>query len=373
MIRVLYNALHLTGQFSGIQHTEEMLMNEALCNPDPEICFEVLYPKGYHPTVPVSAQHFTQTNINSSRRWQRIAYEHFVLNRYAKSKQTDILHCPAYILPWNRKGLNIATIHDTIALDFPEYCSTTNRAYFHFALPHSIRKADKIIAVSHTVKNDILRKFSINPDKIVVINHGLANIFWENLSVQKLSEVRQKYHLPERFILFVGNIEPKKNIPRLIDAYRNLHKHNDIPHVLVIAGQFAWKYQHVLQKTIKQTIGKILFLGYIHQSDLPAIYTLADLFVFPSLYEGFGLPPLEAMACGVPTMVSNVGALPEITNGNSLVVDPLSTDAIEIAMYKLIHDQTLREQLITKGRHHALKFKWNTAWNLTKDLYRSFM
>jgi len=373
MIKVLYNALHLTGQFSGVQHTEELLMKEAFRNLDMDIWFEALFPKNYHPNFSEAQfRTFRKVVIDSSSRWQRIWYEHFLLSKQSDGQNTELLHCPSYILPRNWKGKCVVTVHDTIALDFPEYCSCANHVYFRFALPYSIKRADRIIVVSHAVKNDILQRFPEYSSKMEVIYHGIDDIFREMPSVEKLTKVRQKYELPEKYILYVGNIEPKKNIARIIEAFKNLLKYSEIPHSLVIAGQFAWKYNDVIQVK-KQNNKRIIFTGYIHQSDLPAVYRLADLFVFPSLYEGFGIPPLEAMACDIPVIVSTAGALPEITNGNAFLVDPLSVSSIETAMYKLLYDNNLRANLMEKGRIYVQKFRWHTTWEKTANLYRSLM
>jgi glycosyltransferase involved in cell wall biosynthesis len=373
MIKVLYNALHLTGQFSGVQRTEELLMKEAFRDSDTNIQIEALCSQNYHPDFPQSSfKTFRKISIDSSYRWQRIGYEHFLLSRQFDKQNMDLLHCPSYILPRNWKGKCVVTIHDIIALDFPKYCSCANHAYFRLALPYSINKADRIIAVSHTVKNDILRKFPNCSSKIDVIYHGIDDIFREAPSVKKMMEVREKYELPEKYILFVGNIEPKKNVVRLIEAFRNLVQQSCIPHSLVIAGQFAWKYGDIIQVK-KQNNKRIIFPGYIHQSDLPAVYTLAELFVFPSLYEGFGIPPLEAMACSIPVIASNAGALPETTGDSAFIVDPLSVASIETAMYKLLHDNNLRTNLVERGRIHVQKFKWKTSWEKTVKLYHSLI
>jgi len=371
MIKVLYNALHLTGQFSGVQNTVEQLMKEAFMNPDSDIDFEAICPANYQINLKeYPFQKLTRINIDTSNRWQRIGYEHFFMNRYFRKHEENILHCPAYIQPWKWGAPSIITVHDIIALNSPEYCSPSNRLYFNLLLPRSILKASKIITMSHTVKEDILRKIKIKPEKIKVIYPGINDIFFRIPSGKNLANVKRKYLLPEKFILYVGNIEPKKNILRLIEAFENLIRRSDIPHSLVIAGKFAWKCKDVLQKISKNPNTRILFTGYIEQSDLPALYTLADLFVFPSLYEGFGIPPLEAMACGTPVIVSNAGALPETTMGNALITDPLSVDSVASAMLNLIENTTLRNQLIEKGKHHVQQFKWDRAWSETANFYK---
>ncbi|MDR2763922.1 MAG: glycosyltransferase family 4 protein [Tannerella sp.] len=371
MINVLYNALHLTGSFSGVQHTEEQLMKTALFHPYPEIRFEALCPENYQPDFRFPSHPFIRVEADMATRWKRIGYEHLRMNRCSEARQTHILHCPAYVLPWRCRTLSIVTVHDTIALDFPEYCPPGNSSYFRIALPRSVRQATKIIAVSHTVKCDILRHFSVNPDKIEVIYHGIDDRFKKRVTEKKLSEVRRKYDLPEKFILFVGNIEPKKNISRLIDACLDVFRQSRIPHSLVVAGRFTWKSQNVQKKIARCKDRRILCTGYIDSSDLPAVYTLADLFVFPSLYEGFGLPPLEAMACGTPVIVSGAGALPEITAGHALTVDPLSVESVGEAIYRMLHEPSLRSRFIESGRQHACGFQWETAWRKTAGLYDS--
>jgi glycosyltransferase involved in cell wall biosynthesis len=372
MIKVLYNALHLTGQFSGVQHTVEQLMKEAFANPAGNISLDALCPFNYQLEDTVhSPQKLIKINMNTSNRWKRIGYEHFLMSGYFSRKEKHLLHCPAYIRPWHWNALSVITVHDMIALDFPEYCSSENRLYFNLLLPRSILKASKIITMSHSVKEDILRKFNLHPDKIDVIYPGINKAYFTVPTEEKLLHTKIKYSLPEKFILYVGNIEPKKNISRLIEAFEHLIHRRDISHSLVIAGRFAWKYKDVLQTIGKHQSGRILFPGYIEQSDLPALYTLADLFVFPSLYEGFGIPPLESMACGTPVIVSNKGALPETTGGCAVMVDPLSVDSITSAMLELLQNQALRNQLIRKGKQHVRQFNWERSWLETAKLYKS--
>lgn len=368
MISILYNALQLTGSYSGVQHTQEGLMCAAFLHPFPDIAFTAVCPYTYQPAFPVlPPSSLLRIRLNSARRWQRIAYEHLCMGDSFR----HLLHCPAYILPWHWRGKSIVTVHDTIALDFPNYCSASNRLYFRFALPHSIRKATRIIAVSQTVKNDIIRRFPSVGDKIDVVYHGISSLFGSDIPEKELERVSAKYRLPEKFILFVGNIEPKKNLVRLIKAYELLRLKSDRKCHLVIAGRFAWKYEDVLQKMRQQTIEGVCFPGYIDTADLPALYQLAHLFVFPSLYEGFGIPPLEAMACGVPAVVSTAGALPEITGGCAYPFDPQSVESIAKALDEVLHNDGLKDSLRKKGRIHAAQFTWEKAWSGTAAVYRS--
>lgn len=368
MIPVLYNALQLTGQFSGVQYTEEALMRAAFLHPFPDIAFTALCPKTYQSDFSISPPSLlTHVNLDSSCRCKRIAYEHFCMGRGSRS----VLHCPAYVLPWRWPGKSVVTVHDTIALDYPAYCTFANQWYFRFALPRSIKRANQIIAVSQTVKKDIIRRFPFVRDKIKVIYHGISPLFNKYVPEKELERVKDKYFLPEKFILFVGNIEPKKNLIRLLKAYELLCRKSDKKYCLVIAGRFAWKYNEVLRK-IKNEMGEGLYCpGYIDLPDLPALYRLADLFVFPSLYEGFGIPPLEAMACGVPTIVSTAGALSEITGGCAYLVDPLSVESIARGMDEVLHNGDLRDCLQRKGLLQVKQFTWEKAWSATAAVYRN--
>lgn len=368
MIRVLYNALHLTGQFSGVQHTEEELMQTAFLHPFLDISFAAVCPATYRPRFQVSSPNsLVYADIDSSQRWQRIAYEHFLLERDSEV----LLHCPAYILPWCSTGKSVVTVHDTIALDYPAYCTLANRFYFRWALPRSIDRADRIIAVSETVKKDIIRRFPFAADKTGVVYHGISSCYREELADTELERVKEKYHLPDEFILFVGNVEPKKNLLRLLKAYDRLCRCSDRKHSLVVAGQLGWKYADVLQWMKHKVADRICFLGYIEATDLPALYRLAALFVFPSLYEGFGLPPLEAMTCGVPTIVSMAGALPEITGGCAYQIDPLSVESIARGMDEILQDIGLRNWLRREGRQRAAQFTWEKTWTDTAAIYRN--
>ena len=360
MIKVLYNGMLLNGTYSGVQYTIKQLAEEACKNSLSDIYFEQLYPDKVFKKEP--------------NRMTRIFFEHFRMQKYFHSQNFHLLHCPGYILPWNWQYPSVVTIHDTIALDFPKFCADANRAYFNLTLPRSIHRASKIIAVSNTVKNDILRRFVINPSKIEVIYHGIDSIFREIDSKDALEEVKRKYQLPDKFILYVGNIEPKKNIERLVQAYSYLVQQTGIPHSLLLVGQLAWKYQNVLRQ-IKHIDDsqRVRLLGYVPQEDLPSIYNLASLFVFPSLYEGFGIPPLEAMACKTPVIVSNTGALPETTKGCALLANPYSIESIAASMHQMLSDNLLRINLTKEGLFHVKQFNWSNTWEKTAQLYHSLI
>ena len=267
------------------------------------------------------------------------------------------------VLPYSMPTPSVLTCHDLIALENASYCMFRTSLYYKIFIPRSVLQAKVIIAVSKKVKQDIIKKFGVDERKIKVIYHGIDDCFCKVKNPDRLQEVRQKYRLLRPFILFVGNLEPKKNIPGLIQAYARLIKNSTLPHQLVIVGKKAWKYKKIFSLVrILKLEKQIVFTGYVPKDDLIAIYSLADQFVFPSFYEGFGLPPLEAMACGTPVITSNRGALPEVTGGHCQMVAPHDIDGLAKAMYELItnldmRNKTYRYSTVLGSKLHLGKIK----------------
>jgi glycosyltransferase involved in cell wall biosynthesis len=374
-MKILINALLLNSRFSGVQYSTEHLLHTltAIGSGGHEIT--VLTGAAYQSPLAGNAGFNTEkVSFDTANRPARILFEHFRLPGYFRRKGFQLYHATGYILPWFADMPSVLTVHDLIALDHPEYCKTETALYYRTSLPRSIKKADRIIAVSYTVKQDILRRFNIPPDRITVIYHGVDPSFQKVTHLHTLNRVRLKYNLPDRYILFVGNLEPKKNLGRLIDAYLWLKKGKAIPHKLLIVGQDGWKTGDVLRKiTTSGPAPDIVSTGYVDREDLPAIYSMSALFAFPSLYEGFGMPVLEAMACGVPVLVSNAGALPEIAGNISPRVDPTSVAAIAEGILRLLGDEQLRTTNIRYGLHRAGSFTWeNTAWQ-TLEVYNHLL
>lgn len=370
-MKILTNALLLNKKFSGVQYsTEHMLQQMSVIGPGSNNV-EVLLPGDYGGQL-TSRGRFTtkQLSFPAANRVRRIYYEHCWLERYFRRNKFDLYHATSYILPYFCTVPCVLTVHDLIALDYPEFCSNENAAYFGLFLPRSIRKATKIIAVSETVRQDIIRKLHIDADKIEVVHHGVEKIFRKVTCDTALTRVRIKYHLPEKFMLFVGNLEPKKNLERLIDAYITLRKNTSITHKLVIVGQEGWKFEGIFKKIREAGItGDILCTGYADRNDLPAIYSMAALFVFPSLYEGFGLPVLEAMACGTPVLIADRGALPEIAGTGFPRVDPLSVQDISAKIYGYLTNENLLQSCAQYGIERARLFSWEKAAGKTLEIY----
>jgi glycosyltransferase involved in cell wall biosynthesis len=258
---------------------------------------------------------------------------------------------------------SILTIHDLSFLRYPEFFSRRKNFWHKMVNAKNLaRKFDKIAVVSENTKNDTIELLGVNPEKIAVIYLGIENLYkiLDN-NDSSLKRVKEKYNLPEKFILFLGTVEPRKNIEGLIEAYNILREENInlSEFKLVIAGGKGWKSDNIYREWHKSKYREdIKFLGYIPKEEKVYLYNLASLFVYPSFYEGFGFPPLEAMASGLPVITGNTSSLPEITGNAGLMIDPYNTASLAQAMKLVLTDESLRQDLIKKGQERVREFNW---------------
>jgi len=230
-------------------------------------------------------------------------------------------------------------------------------------MPWALKFSRHLLAISEFTKREAIDLFHIAPDRITVTPLSAAPQFRPfALSPQAITSLQQKYHLPERFILYLGTLEPRKNLPRLITAYRSVA--SQFPDTkLVLAGAYGW----LTDKLLATPSPDIILTGYIEDGDRPSLYNLAAVFVFPSLYEGFGLPPLEAMACGTPVITSNVASLPEVVGDAALLIDPANSVELVGALVQVLGSPSLRAELREKGLTQAKKFNWGKTAALTQQ------
>jgi glycosyltransferase involved in cell wall biosynthesis len=282
-----------------------------------------------------------------------------------------LVHEPHYVLPPLVRCRSVVTIHDCIHLMFPEYLpNKLAHVYAKGSMWTASRKADRILTVSEASKRDILRFFKVRPEKVVVVYNAIDERFLAPPDETRMDLVRQRYQLDHPFVLYVGNIKPHKNIERLIAAFGRARSqcHDDLK--LIIIGDEISKYPALRQSVHKHKLDKhVRFLGFQPMETLAAFYRLARAFVFPSLYEGFGLPPLEAMACGAPVVTSNVSSLPEVAGGAALLVDPYNEEAIADGMVRAVTDESLRAELIQKGIDRARSFSWPQSVKKIHEIY----
>lgn len=266
----------------------------------------------------------------------------------------------------------IITFHDLSFHWHPEFFSLKRRIWHHFVSPKiKAQKADGIIAVSCSTRNDLVRLYNLEERKIKVIYSGVLKKFKprdrENSVVVK---VQKKYNLDPPFILYLGTIEPRKNLVGLILAFNKLKQKGYSCYKLVIAGKPGWLYQDVYKLASKcQARRDIIFTGFIKDQDKPYLYNLAEVFVYPSFYEGFGFPPLEAMASGVPVVTSNISSLPEVVGEGGLLVDPYNINEVTTALELLLADSSLREYFQKKGLAQARKFNWQKTARQTLNFF----
>jgi glycosyltransferase involved in cell wall biosynthesis len=273
----------------------------------------------------------------------------------------DLLHEPHYVLPLLTRCPSVVTIHDCIHLRFPQYLpNRVAHVYARASMGVATRKARRILTVSQASKRDILHFFDVPEARITVVPNGIDSRFLQQPDQEHVERVRQRYQLDHPFVLYVGNIKPHKNIDRLIDAFSRAHHRRDVEDLrLIIIGDEPSKYPRLRQTVHRHRLDKqVRFFGFQPIETLSVFYRLARVFVFPSLYEGFGLPPLEAMACGTPVVTSSVSSLPEVTGGAALLVDPADPDAIADGLVRAATDEALRADLIARGLARARDFSW---------------
>lgn len=288
------------------------------------------------------------------------------------SGRLDVFHSPDFALPPVRQARTVLTVHDLSFMRVPECSQPSLRAYLLRVVPASVRQADVVLADSESTRRDVIELLGVGTDRVRVLYPGVDEGFQRVQDAQVLAEVRQRYRLPERFVLDVGTLQPRKNLIRLIEAYNQVRADADIE--LVIAGGPGWMYEGIFQRVEELGLrGAVHFPGYVGDEDLPALYTLAELFVFPSLYEGFGLPALEAMACGTPVVTSNASSLPEVVGDAALVVDPYDVQALATAMGCALGRPSLRSTMVQRGLARAQNFTWSRAAEKLLCLYHEVL
>ena len=293
-----------------------------------------------------------------------------ILSWKIKNLDFDIVHDLSQVSPFlfSSSSKKILTIHDLTPVLFPETHGLIHAYMQKHVVPMTLKNIQIIIADSENTKRDIANYFKISDDKIKVVYIGIDEKFRPSANARN---IREKYNIGDYFILYVGTLEPRKNIPTLIRAFYIAQK-KGVNCKLIIAGGEGWKYQGIYKAVEDLKLSNsIIFLGYVPDDDLPQLYSAADLFIYPSLYEGFGLPPLEAMACGCPVISSNTSSLPEVVGEAGLMVNPYDADEIANAIYKGLNDEKLREKMIEKGLERAKTFSWKKCAEKTLEVYES--
>jgi glycosyltransferase involved in cell wall biosynthesis len=288
----------------------------------------------------------------------------------------DVVHSTTFCAPrfrLRRKRL-VVTIYDLSFITHPELHLPANVAHCLAGTLLALEHADAIIAISEHTRRDLLERLAAPAERITVTPLAHDAGFVRVTDPRRLAAARKRYGLPEHFILFLGALEPRKNLPRLLEAYAALPSglRGDVE--LVVAGMSGWLNDSIHGRVAELGLEKsVHFAGYVHADDLSAVYSLATVLAYPSLYEGFGLPVLEAMACGTPVLTSNVSSLPEVAGDAATLVDPADVSSIAAGLRGLLESPSLRAELATRGRARAASFSWDRCARQTLEVYRRAM
>ena len=285
----------------------------------------------------------------------------------------DILHSTDFIPPqWKPRGCkSVITIHDLAFLHYPHFLTKASARYYG-QIEDAVKRADHIIAVSNSTRRDIVNLLGVDEQKITVIYEAPNPVYLPMDRGHAVAQVRARYALPNDFILFVSTIEPRKNVQGLLRAFRRLLDDYKLDVSLVLAGSKGWLSQEAYDLVNELKLNKqCLFLGPVEDKELVFLYNAARCLAYPSFYEGFGLPPLEAMACGTPAVVANVSSLPEVVGDAALLVAPNDVEELTVALWRLLTDDQVWTELQQKGFKRAERFSWARAARETLDVYRS--
>jgi glycosyltransferase involved in cell wall biosynthesis len=298
----------------------------------------------------------------------RIPWEQLLAPLLLRLGHADVFHGVLNVAPLFCPSPSVITIHDLAFLSFPQTFRRLNRAYLTWATRVSARRATRILAVSEATKQEIVRLLGIPPERIVVTYDACEERFAPP-DPAALEAFRRRAGLPERFILFVSTLEPRKNVPTLLDAYARIAGSTDAP--LIIGGGKGWLYDAIFAKAEALGLGdRVRFVGFIASEDLPLWYAAATVFTLPSLYEGFGMPLLEAMACGTPVVTTTSSSLPEVVGDAGITVPPTDADALGAALLQVLSDAELRADMRERGLRQAQRFSWRTTAEHTLKAYQ---
>jgi len=308
--------------------------------------------------------------------WQRIRVP---LPIQLLTGSIDLFHSPDFVLPPLGRTPALLTVHDLSFLRVPRYFVPGFRNYLERAVSRGVRRACHILADSESTRRDLIEFMQVSPEKVTVLYPGVEPRFRRVEDEAMLARVAQRYALPQRFILGLSTLQPRKNFEGLIDAYRQLvagaHDTQEISDLhLVICGGYGWMYESMLERIKSYGLEERVHLpGYVHDEDLPALYSLAAVFAFPSWYEGFGLPVLEAMVCGTPVVAADNSSLPEVVGGGGLLIDAADTDQLARALGRVLTEPDLRARLIAAGHVQAAQFAWDQAARSLLRIYQQFV
>jgi glycosyltransferase involved in cell wall biosynthesis len=368
-VRVGIEATSLLGSRSGVGNYTGRLL-AALIADNPEWDFLLYSNRTLEPLEPSLAP---ATRVTSRFPWKRLLWMQGSLPALIRRTEPDLCHFPNAMAPLYQERPFVVTIHDASLFLYSQFHPRTRILSIRLMLPFVARRAAAVITVSQHARRELIRILGLAPEKVHVVYEAAGGEFRPVTGEQQLEALRRKYNLPEHFLLYVGTLEPRKNLIRMVHSLREVRRRGH-PHHLVLVGANGW-YQTLLRREVArlELDDVVHFMGYLPTADLPGLFSLATLFVFPSLYEGFGLPPLEAMASGAPVLSSNRSSLPEILGDAAHLVDPENEDDLTEGLAILLADSERRRWLAERGLARARAFSWRQAARETAAIYRKVL
>lgn len=370
-MRIGLDGQPLTKPRTGVGHYTFELAR-ALATRRPEDSFELVAPDSF----PASIIRETATTPNLravsvkanvlTRRWSSIG-----LPRYIRQAAFDLFHGTNYQLPLINAKRNVLTVHDLSFLTYPETHDPRLARRARLRLPIMLRAASRIITPTEAIKDELTSRFNLDPLRITVTPEAPRESFFP-MKREDTTDVRQRLGIENDFILFVGTIEPRKNLQTLVRAFEHISRETDRRPQLVIAGGAGWvtdDFEHLLYGSVFRE--RMRLTGYLTDEVLRALYSSCKVFVYPSLYEGFGLPPLEAMACGAPVIASRIPAHAETLKDNARLIEPTDESALANAIVELLEDERARESLVRAGLAHVAEFSWRRTAEMTWNVYEA--
>jgi glycosyltransferase involved in cell wall biosynthesis len=365
-VRVAMMGRSLRGRFTGVARYTHELVRALSARQTEDVTVFLTQAPDLLDGVPVRR---VRAAFPTPNEYARALWEQCVVPVQLGRIGFDVYHSPNYILPVAARCPTVVTVHDLAFLD-PSLHRLRSSAYLSVLTAAALRKADRVICVSAYTRDALAERYPFAADRARVVEEGVSDRFRER-EPEEITGFRRRHALTRPYVLFVGTIEPRKNLPRLIDAFGHAVRRAGTAHELLIVGARGWKdgpVRRAFERSLERD--RIRFTGYLPDDELPLAYAGADAFAYPSVCEGFGLPPLEAMACGTPVLTSDVSALPDTTGDAALRVDPLDTGAIADGIAELMGDASVRSALSRTGLRHVRRYRWDRVADQTVEVYR---
>lgn len=368
-MRIAIDASTISTQ--GGPRTYVLGLVEALLRLDRENSYTIFYNDSCHlGRFPRAREIVLPGKSPLARLWR----EHLLLPRACRRERIDLLHCPKSAIPFCSPCPVVVTLHDLIPLKHPETEKLAAQLYWRLQIPIAARRSDFIITDSEHARGEIMADFNVPAARIRAIMLGFDPAMGGERDESATRKVLARYNLPADYILYVGTIQPRKNLATLIEAFHLFKRKANLPHKLVIVGRKGWLYDRLFARIRELGLDdEILFTGFVPDEELPSIYERASVFVYLSLFEGFGLPPLEAMACGVPVICSDTTSLPEVVGQAGLTLPPTDVARVTEALIRVVGDRALAETMRRKGVERARLFSWEETARETLAVYQAVL